>query len=110
MEYSKMEFIRAYYETCYGNESECYDWQRYLTMVYIHCNGNVKGFNLQRSRDKFKALIADAQKLKQLRDTVCAIARGKYPRATLNLYCAFQDECEKFLKGRGTRYSNIYVK
>lgn len=110
MEYSKMEFIRSYYETFYGNEFEYYDWQRYLTMVYINCNGNVNGFNLQRSRDKFKTLIADTQKLKQLRDAICDLARGKYPDSTaFNLYLAFKDDREKFLKSRGTRYRDIYA-
>jgi len=100
-------FCRAYFETFHGNDLK-YDWWRYLSMVYIRNNGNVKTFDLTRSLKKFYTLIANGESTKKLRNTLAMIIRS-HTGTEFALYSQFVNERESYLNAHGDRYRSFYA-
>ena len=101
-------FCKAYFEAFHGNNDLKYDWRRYLSMVYIRNNGDVKTFDFSRSLKKFYTLITNDTSAKRLRNTLASIIRS-HTGTEFVLYSEFANERESYLNAHGDRYRYIYA-
>ena len=100
-------FFCAYYETFKGNDFLKNDWRRYLAIVYIVNNGDVKNFNCQRSLAKFYTFVSNTEYAKKVERKLASIIRSR-EGVEFDLYSKFAHARESYLDAQGDKYRYIY--
>lgn len=89
-------FIHWFCTGYYGYEDR-YDWQRYLTLVYVHNKGYVAKFDYDKSLGKFRERFSTLEAKKQLSEMYMRLRRNP-TNEEVELLCKLDTECDKWMK------------